>query len=133
MSDRARRSPRVLSPAEEELLRWVVQHSAAEPKPYLEQIPKLRVVGYCGCGCPTVDLALASTARSEAIGYPIAEADGHSPEGVYVGVIVFANDGVLSMLEVYSVTGEGGPYTLPRPEALTAAPPTTWPRPVAEL
>ena len=112
---------RELSPAERALVQWVVEHSAAEPQALLAQIPHLHVVGSCGCGCPTIELALASTPRPQVVGYPVAEAQGHSPEGVLVGVIVFANAGVLTELEIYSITGEG-PYSLPSPESLTPVP-----------
>ena len=114
---------RNLTSAERELLRWVLEHSAAEPEPYLEQIPRLRVVGQCGCGCPTVDLVLEGEPHSgDKAARLIAEADGQSPEGVPVGVLVFAKDAVPSVLEVYSITGDA-PFSLPLPDALTPAPP----------
>jgi hypothetical protein len=114
---------RDLNSAERDLLRWVLKRSAAEPERYLEQIPRLRVVGRCGCGCPTVDLALEGQPHSrDAVARLIAEAEGQSPEGISVGVLVFAKDEVLSVLEVYSVAGDAL-FSLPSPDALAPAPP----------
>jgi hypothetical protein len=114
---------RELTVAERELLRWALEHSAQEPEISREQIPQLRVVGRCGCGCPSVDLALEGQPHSRDTPLRlIAQADGRSPEGVPVGVLVFARGSVLSGLEVYSITGEV-PISLPLPAALVPAPP----------
>ncbi len=96
----------------------MLKRSAAEPERYLEQISRLRVVGRCGCGCPTVDLALEGQPHSrDAVARLIAEAEGQSPEGISVGVLVFAKDEVLSEMEVYSVAGDA-PFSLPSPDTL---------------
>lgn len=114
---------RELTATESDLLAWVVEHSADDPHPFLTQIPNLRVVGRCSCGCPTIELALSRRPHPrEIVAQLVAEADGNSPEGIPVGVLVFAKDGVLSELEVYSRSGEG-PFSLPSPDALSPAPP----------
>jgi hypothetical protein len=48
----------------------------------------------------------------------MADAEGSSPEGVRVGVIVHVREGEISELEVYSVTGEKNAFSLPKPESL---------------
>jgi hypothetical protein len=119
---------RELTGTERELLRWALEHSAHEPELYRDQIPQLRVVGRCGRGCPSVDLALEGQPHSHDTPVRlIAQADGQSPEGVPVGVLVFARGAVLSGLEVYSITGEV-PISLPRPAALVPAPAEEDPR-----
>lgn len=114
---------RDLTSAERDLLDWVLEHSARDSEHYQAQIPRLHVVGRCGCGCPTVDLALKGQPHSrEAVAQLIAEAEGEASEGVPVGVLIFAKDRILSELEVYSMSGET-PFSLPFPDALTPAPP----------
>lgn len=77
------------------------------------QIPHARVVGRCGCGCATVDLGVDRTSVSPASGQDsglAVDAGYVVPE--YAGVVVITEDGYLSLLEIYSATGE---------------PVTTWP------
>ncbi|MEU7565174.1 hypothetical protein AB0A99_04025 [Streptomyces fradiae] len=78
------------------------------------QIPHARVTGRCGCGCVTLDLAVDRTAVAPAPerGNPAADAWYAMPDDA--GVMVFADDGYLSSLELYSASGD---------------PLTTWPEP----
>lgn len=70
------------------------------------QLPYARVVGRCGCGCATVDVAVDHTAvpPAPAHGSPAADAWYAEPEDA--GVMVFAKDGYLSLLEIYSASSE---------------------------
>lgn len=70
------------------------------------QIPYARVVGRCGCGCTTVDLAVdrAAVPPAPAHGNPAADAWYAEPENA--GVMVFTKDGYLSLLEIYSSSSE---------------------------
>ncbi len=70
----------------------------------LEQVDAARVVGECGCGCATVDLAVDDAPRSDAAVYPIPnEATVLDSGGQAIGgVLVFERDGYLAQLEVYS-------------------------------
>jgi hypothetical protein len=75
-----------------------------------QQIPGLRVVGRCDCGCPTVDfrdgpdgLELLADAR-------VAGTDGDA-------VLLFGRDGVLDRLE-YMWIGGAAPSSWPEPDAL---------------
>jgi hypothetical protein len=82
-------------------------------KPYVEQIPKVTVMSRCGCGCPSlglaVDGAIASPSSPSLI---LAEANGVSPEGISFGIILHGRKGLISELEVYPIDGEGA-FTLP--------------------
>jgi hypothetical protein len=84
---------------------------------YIGQLDLLKVVGGCRCGCPSIDLDVAS---SEVGGMPtpLVLADAESPEGVQVGVILWARRGRLSALEVHPWDGSER-IRLPRPETLT--------------
>ena len=79
----------------------------------MEQLPKVAVASRCGCGCPTIDLAvngrIASPASPTVI---LSEAGGVSPEGISFGIILHGREGLISELEVYSVD-RAGPFTLP--------------------
>ena len=55
--------------------------------------------------------------RSQGPSKILADVDGTSPEGVLVGVLVHDREGLLSELEVYSMTGDA-PYALPHIEDL---------------
>ncbi|GCD43395.1 hypothetical protein [Streptomyces paromomycinus] len=78
------------------------------------QLPYARVVGRCGCGCATVDLAVDHTAVPPAPphGNPAADAWYGEPEDA--GAMVFTKGGYLALLEIYSASSE---------------PITTWPEP----
>ncbi|MCM2389270.1 hypothetical protein [Streptomyces albipurpureus] len=70
------------------------------------QIAHTRVSSRCGCGCVTVDLAVDRTAAKAApvTENPAVEAGYSVPEDA--GVMVFTQDGYLSLLELYSTSGE---------------------------
>ena len=71
------------------------------------QIPHARVVGRCGCGCATVDLAVDRGAVAAAPPHesPVVSATAHiAPYAA--GVLVFTEGGYLSGLEIYSVADE---------------------------
>jgi hypothetical protein len=73
------------------------------------------VVSHCGCGCPTIDLAVDG--RAAPLSSPttiLADTEGLSPEGVRVGIIVHGREGLISELEIYSMAGDEGKFSLPR-------------------
>ena len=110
---------RSLTVGERELLAWLVRSGLSPDSPYVAQVSSARVVGRCDCGCPTIDLQVSASPPARELGLEdIVNAYGESPEGVKVGVILFARGGELCSLEVYSVEGEPT-YTLPSPAALT--------------
>jgi hypothetical protein len=112
---------RSLSQEEISLLEWLLGHRRSDVSQYRAQVPKLRVVSRCACGCPTIDFAIGTT-RRDGPSHIIADAEGSSPEGVRVGVIVHVREGEISELEVYSVTGEKNAFSLPKPESLVPWP-----------
>jgi hypothetical protein len=87
---------------------------------YMSQLPDVTVVSHCGCGCPTIDFAVRGLATS--LSHPttiLADGQATTPEGVLVGVILHARDGLLSELEVYSMEGVDHPFSLPQSDAIT--------------
>ncbi len=98
---------RPLTDHERALLEWLLQHSTPEAKTYLSQIPHVTVVSRCPCGCPTIDLAVNSqTAPIESPAMLLADAEATSPEGIPVGLLLFARQGLLDTLEIFAYGDE---------------------------
>jgi hypothetical protein len=69
---------------------------------FIPQLTHARATGQCSCGCPTVDLAVPPDMR---VSDPpknrlIADATGRV-DGKMVGAMIFQNDGLLTLLEIY--------------------------------
>ena len=92
---------RDLSEKEVDLIRWLL--TVTDNQELIEQIGKTKVISKCGCGCPTIDLYVEGF-ETKPLGL-ILSADGLSPEGTPVGVILHVRGGLLSELEVYSEDG----------------------------
>jgi hypothetical protein len=55
---------RELTSKERLLLERLLLHGTAESRGYIEQFPEVTVASRCGCGCPTVDLAVGGRVAS---------------------------------------------------------------------
>ncbi len=109
---------RPLSDEERKLLRWLLDHgTTALDESYKSQVADLWVSSTCTCGCPTIDFTVGDRERPTGAPTILADAAGITPEGVEVGVILFASGGFISGLEVYSY-GHDEPFSLPRLETL---------------
>jgi len=93
-------APRPLTERELELIEALLGGAGAAGGRYLGQLSRLRVVGGCGCGCPSVDLGVDG-ADAGGPARPLVVADAESPEGEPVGVILWVRGGLLSGLEVH--------------------------------
>jgi hypothetical protein len=113
------RQERPLSSEEVALLEWLIDHGRPDASKYRFQIPLLRVVSKCGCGCPSIDLAIGCTSHKTGASHIIADGEATSPEGAFVGVILHVREGEISELEVYSITGQESRFGLPKPETIT--------------
>jgi hypothetical protein len=98
--------PRQLLPAERDaLLALLDQEDFPGRDDLVAQFRSARVVGYCGCGCATVHLAVDGDGpRAQQTRGPIpAEATVLDSDGEAIGgVLVFLDEGCLSLLEIYS-------------------------------
>src|SRR5580704_17628646 len=109
---------RPLNSDERELLTWLLKHGEPEAAEHLSQISSVRVIGQCGCGCPTIDLAVGDKQAARASASTIiAEFCGTTLEGAFVGVMVHVREGILSELEAYSLSDKKK-FSFPRPESL---------------
>jgi hypothetical protein len=99
--------PRPLRPEEREGLLALLGHADFDGRDaLLAQVGSARVVGRCGCGCATVDLAVDTAAARCATPIP-NEATVLDDRGDAIGgVLLHAADGRLSTLEVYSDHGD---------------------------
>jgi hypothetical protein len=107
-----------LTPEERRLLEWLIANGTPAASSYAYQIPEVRVVARCTCGCPSLDLARGEK-KTRTVGAPtiLADAVGRSPEGVPVSVILHAREGEISELEVMA-HDETQVFGLPAPETL---------------
>jgi hypothetical protein len=109
--------PRPLTADEHDLIEAMLGAVRSGVSRYIGQLESAEVVGCCRCGCPSIDLAVAAV-DAEGAPSPILLADAESPEGVPVGVILWARSGCLSGLEVHPWDGSDV-IRLPRAETLT--------------
>lgn len=110
---------RSLTPEERILLEWLVEHGDSEGRAFSSQLEGIRVVGGCGCGCPTI--ALGVEGAKEATAGPsqiLADFLGETPDGWQAGILLHAREGKLSELEVYNLSEHDGPYSLPTIDSL---------------
>jgi hypothetical protein len=108
---------RPLTTEERTLLEWLISIGGERAVRYASQVPRTTVVSHCSCGCPTIDLAVDGKTAS-GISELTVDADGMSPEGFPVGVVLHCREGLLSELEVYTTLDVEGRFSLPKPEAL---------------
>lgn len=117
-NDFTRSEHRDLTVKERRLLEWLISNGNPEASAYVSQLPQVKVVARCICGCPTLDLALGvKTSRTVGFSTILADAFGHSPEGVPVNVILHARGREISELEVVSCD-ETKVFVMPIPEML---------------
>ena len=108
--------PRPLTVGEHDLIEALLGAVRSGVSRYIAQLDTLQVVGGCRCGCPSIDLELAS-AEANGMPTPVILGDAESPEGVQVGIILWARGGRLSGLEVHPWDGSEI-IRLPTPETL---------------
>jgi hypothetical protein len=109
---------RDLTPDERTLLEWLLANGHTGAMTYASQLSQIKVVSRCGCGCPTIDLAVGEKkSGTTGVSTILADARGYSPEGIEVEVILHAREGDLSELEVYSLDGTSE-FTLPKIESI---------------
>jgi hypothetical protein len=105
---RATKSPRPLQPEERAALLALLSYAAFDGRDaLLDQVDAARVVGFCGCGCATVDLAVEGAPSTTSVEHPIPnEAVVLDEDGDGIGgVLVFVREGYLASLEVYDFNG----------------------------
>jgi len=103
---------RPITEEERALVSWLLDHGEEGVGHFIPQVETLTVAWVCTCGCPTIDIA-----RDERSGKQESERLISDYVAIvdrqYVGVLLFATEGQLSMLEVYSLPGTDKSFGLP--------------------
>ena len=108
--------PRPLTVGERDLIEALLGAVRSGVSRYIGQLETLTVVSGCRCGCPSIDLELPPGDQN-GMPTPVILGDGESPEGVQVGIILWARGGRLSGLEVHPWDGSEI-IRLPTPDTL---------------
>jgi len=112
---RASESARPISGIEAAVIQRALEAAATDPSALelASQISQLRVIGGCGCGCASVEFRQPTQGQSAVI---VADAEATTHSGEQIGLLVWAIEGQLSGLEVYSYSD--APAPLPDPESI---------------
>jgi hypothetical protein len=108
---------RPLTPTEESLIRWMLEHGHPDARAFLPQLERVSVAdSQCPCGCASIDLSVVGA--PEPTGGPHILADFLFGDATDLsGVAVFQKHGFLAGLEVYGLAGDA-PKELPPPDIL---------------
>lgn len=104
---------RPLTREERNLLTWLIEHGSPEAHRFAAQLERARVVGSCGCGCPTIDLGIDGAPATHGASQILADFVGTTREGWQVGVLLHCRKGTLSELEIYNLSEPEGRFSLP--------------------
>ncbi len=108
---------RQLTFAEEQLIRWMLEHGNQEALDFLSQLEKAQVTPYrCPCGCATINLSIDGFPEPSG-GLRILADFLFDIDNDLSGIFVFEKQGVLAGLEVYGLAGDA-PKALPSPDSL---------------
>jgi hypothetical protein len=105
---------RDLTSRERALLKWFLENGTAEALRYLNDLSDLKVVSRCPCGCPSINFVDDGTGGMTIL----SDYVGESLEDDPVGVFVYAQNGRLAGLEVWSVDGREIESRIPDPSRL---------------
>jgi hypothetical protein len=108
---------RPLTPNEEELIRWMLEHGTSESCAYLSQLKKAKATAWrCPCGCASINISIDGLPEASG-GLTILADFIFGTDDDLSGAFLFEKSGVLAGLEVYGLAGEA-PKTLPLPASL---------------
>jgi hypothetical protein len=98
----------------------MLQHGhSSDAAEYLRQVDRASVVSRCPCGCASIDLAVDGVAPVPGVSLDVlGDFMWSGPAGEAMGAFVFAKNGRLAGLEVYSADGLRTPDWLPEPAEL---------------
>jgi hypothetical protein len=102
---------------ERSLIAALLHHVPEDRQRYRAQLHLVKVVGGCGCGCPSVDLSLVGRVEDLNGCEILVGGDAASPEGTPVAVILWIRDRDIVSLEVHA-WDDSRRFGLPRPETL---------------
>jgi hypothetical protein len=104
---------RPITDHEKALIRWLLDHGEDGIDRFISQIDTLTVASECTCGCPTIDFVREENGLKQGTARPIIDYMA-IVDGQHGGVMLFATETQLSMLEIYSLAGTDKPFGLPK-------------------
>ena len=108
---------RPLTSAEDQLVRWMLEHGKPEARAFLSQLERAQVTDWhCPCGCASINFAVDRFPEPSGGHHAIADFIFGGDEGLS-GIFVFEQAGILAGLEVYGLAGDA-PKTLPSTDSL---------------
>lgn len=109
---------RPLTPVEEQLIRWMLEHGNPDAGAFLSQLEKAQATPYqCPCGCASINISVSGLPESSG-GLHILADFIFGAENELSGIFVYEKkNGVLAGLEIYGLAGDA-PKALPLPESL---------------
>ena len=104
---------------EHSLVHWMLEHGRPDAVAYLDQLSHARVVARCSCGCGSVDFSISGQRppRYDPIDI-LSDWQWHTSEGRFCGIFLFARQGQLAGLEIWSINDRGFAGVLPEPAEL---------------
>jgi hypothetical protein len=112
---------RSLTPHEQRLVRWMLEHGKPEAASLLPQLEQAKVTPWrCSCGCASIDFVIDGYPDPSGSMHPIADFIFGNGEEL-CGILAYEQDGILAGVEVYGFTCDA-PRSLPEPEALRPFP-----------
>jgi hypothetical protein len=92
---------RAISPNEVKVVEWLLDHALVDVTAYrLQPVEQLRVVGGCTCGCTTLHFKPVEQRGRQKM---LADELAVFPDGQRAGLILWALEGEIGMLEVYDL------------------------------
>jgi hypothetical protein len=108
---------RALSPNEEQLVRWMLEHGEPSARTFLPQLEKATATDWrCPCGCASVNFSIDGLPEPTGQFHIVADFIFGADDDLS-GAFVFEKGGILAGLEVYGLGGDA-PQMLPLPESL---------------
>ena len=118
---------RLMTSQESAFVRWLLIHGDDRAKTFLPQTDRTRVVGRCGCGCASINFAVdgktfyGKRIDGEVVGMEtLVEYQWTTIDGKRFAVFVFACNGLLAGLDLWSMDGQGIATELPATSVLRA-------------
>lgn len=98
---------------ERSTVRWLLEHGNGDNSEFLRQLELARVVRLCGCGCASIDFAIAGRRPMQPAMQILSDFQWRTKGGHLCGAFVFEQDGLLAGLDLWSIDGQTTPDAMP--------------------
>jgi hypothetical protein len=109
---------RSLTPAELDLVRWMLLHGHETASRFLPQLDRLSVDSRCSCGCGSINFAVDGVIAPHGALGVLGDYEYRSADGYLCGAFVFERHGLLAGLELWSIDGKSTPSQIPSADDL---------------